>query len=104
MVHCSAVLPPSFKYSVFMHCLGLGECLGLWVSQSYSPIHLCLIPPSETSCFPDSTQKMFRPHSKRGQVCDRLTGSDFTRTAPMSTKLLDRVLAEILPTSSDRIR
>ena len=86
MVGTGAVLPQPVKYSVFVYYLGLDERLGLWVSQSYNVIHLCLIPPSETHCFPDSTQIMLRRHSRRERVCDGPTDSDSTRIVPMSTK------------------
>jgi len=83
--------------------LGLGEHLGLWVSQSYNAIHLRLIPPSEMPCIQDSTQIMLQPRSRRARVYDGPTDSDSTRTAPMSTKPLDCVVPRLFPTNSNRL-
>ena len=103
--------PPSSDYSVLMYYLGSSERLGLWVSQYYDAIHLCLIPPLDMPCFPpspiqssDSTQTMFQPHSTRALACDKPTNLDSTRTAPMSMKALDCVLTILLPTNSNRVR
>jgi len=98
------------KYSLLVCYTDLAEHLGLWVSQPYNPIHFGLIPPSETPWFtrpttqpPDSTQIMFRPHSKRARACDWPTDSDSTRTAPMSTKKMEHALADLLPTNSNHM-
>ena len=102
---------PTTQYSVLVYYLGSRERLGLWVSQSYNAIHLCLIPPLEMPCFPpsptqssDSTQIMLQPHSTRVLVCEKSTNSDYIHTAPTSTDPLHCVLTILLPTHSNRIQ
>jgi len=60
--------------------------------------------PSSPTQSSDSTQITLQHHSTRAPVCDSSMNSEPTCTAPMSTKPLDRVLAVLLPTNSNRIR